>query len=94
MATMLWKTLFISKEIDTNPVDFITLSLQAMVELQSANKPNILYKLAFCIGTKQPGSNTTLFPMYRMPFGLVQYQIDFFSCTNISQISYTQRFTQ
>jgi hypothetical protein len=49
MATMLWKNLYLSKNIDTNPLDFVHLSLDAMVELQRANKPNILYKLAYCI---------------------------------------------
>jgi hypothetical protein len=57
-----------------------------MVELQRANKPNILYKLAYCIATKKPGTTEPLFPLDRMPFGLVQHQIEFFSSTNVSQV--------
>ena len=72
--------------IATNPTDFIALSLNVMMLLQQVNKSNIVYKLAYCLGTKRPGSDQPLLPLERMPFGLIQYQVDFFSCINISQV--------
>ena len=72
--------------IDSNPGDYAKLSLNAMSNLQFNNKPNIMYKLAYCLATKRSGAEDYLFPMSRMPFGMVQYQIEFFSCTNISQV--------
>ncbi|KAK3712315.1 hypothetical protein QZH41_017251, partial [Actinostola sp. cb2023] len=36
---------------------------------------------------KRSGIEEPLFPLDRMPFGLVAYQIEFFACTNIMQIS-------
>ena len=69
--------------IDTNPSDFVTLSLTSMKVLQEHNKSNLLYKFAYCLGSNQPGTEKPLFPLNRMPFGLVEYQIEFFSCTNM-----------
>ena len=86
IATKLWKVLFTAYNINTNPADFIVLSLNAMLLLQQANKSNIVYKLAYCLGTKRPGSDQPLLPLEPMPFGIIQYQVDFFSCTNISQV--------
>ena len=86
IATKLWKVLFTAYNINTNPADFIALSLNAMLLLQQANKSNIVYKLAYCLGTKRPGSDQPLLPLEPMPFGIIQYQVDFFSCTNISQV--------
>ena len=74
--------------IDTNPADFASLSVKAMEVLQSHQKNNLLYKFAYCIATTRPGSKEMLFPLNRMPFGLVEYQIEFFASTNIVQVRY------
>ena len=74
--------------INTNPGDFATVSVKAMKVLQENGKNNLLYKFGYCIATTRPGSEEPLFPMNRMPFGLVEYQIEFFSSTNIAQVGY------
>ena len=74
--------------IDTNPANFATLSVKAMKVLQDNNKSNLLYKFAYCITTSRPGSKELLFPIHRMPFRLVEYQIEFFSSTNVTQVGY------
>ena len=74
--------------IDTNPANFATLSVKAMKVLQGNGKSNLLYKFAYCITTSRPGSKELLFPIHRMPFGLVEYQIEFFSSTNVTQVGY------
>ena len=56
-----------------------------MVLLQENNKSNLLYKFAFAICNKDPVTNYSIFLMDHMPFGL-EYQIEFFSCTNINQV--------
>eukprot|EP00112_Aurelia_sp_Birch-Aquarium-sp1_P015505 Seg3441.2 transcript_id=Seg3441.2/GoldUCD/mRNA.D3Y31 product="hypothetical protein" protein_id=Seg3441.2/GoldUCD/D3Y31 len=70
--------------ITSNPRDFASLSISAMLELQGANKPNLVYQWVKCI-LRRTGASALL-PVNRMPFGLLQYQMEFFSCTNISQI--------
>lgn len=74
--------------INTNPGNFATLSVKAMKVLQEHGKNNLLFKFGYCIATTRPGSEEPLFPINRMPFGLVEYQIEFFSSTNIAQVSY------
>ena len=73
---------------NTNPGDFATVSVKAMTVLQENGKNNLLYKFGYCIATTRPGSEEPLFPMNRMPFGLVEYQVEFFSSTDIAQVGY------
>jgi len=74
--------------INTNPANFATLSVKAMKVLQENGKNNLLYKFGYCIANTRPGSEEPLLPINRMPFGLVEYQIEFFSSTNIAQVGY------
>ena len=70
--------------IDTNPKNFATLALAAMSTLKANKKPNLVYKWCECLVRKE--SQKPVLEMSKMPFGLIQYQIEFFSCTNTSQI--------
>ncbi|XP_031572632.1 uncharacterized protein LOC116306685 [Actinia tenebrosa] len=72
--------------ITTNPSNFASLALKAIMVLEEHGKSNLLYKFAYCLATNPPGISRPLFDPTRMPFGLVEYQIEFFSCTNITQI--------
>ena len=47
--------------------------------LKKNNKNNIMYKFALALCKPKPGTDEPVFPMDRMPFGLVEYQIEFFS---------------
>ncbi|XP_078621591.1 uncharacterized protein LOC144887927 isoform X2 [Branchiostoma floridae x Branchiostoma japonicum] len=76
-----------AKNISTYPTDFFSKSINAMSTLQEHNKPNILYKFAHILSTNRPGTSTPLLQIDRMPFGLLQYQMEFFSATNVHQVS-------
>ena len=69
--------------IDNNPADFPTRALDVMVNLQSSGKPNLLYKWCQCLCNEQ-GKPSLDFN--RMPFGMLQYVIEFFSCTHVAQV--------
>lgn len=86
IANVSFLKLAVKNGIDTNPADFASQSIRAMKRLQEHGKNNLLYKFAFCIANTRPGSDVPLFPLKRMPFGLVEYQIEFFSATNIAQV--------
>ncbi|XP_078370232.1 uncharacterized protein LOC144653971 [Oculina patagonica] len=90
IANMTFLKLAIKNGIDTNPADFASKSIRAMKRLQEHGKNNLLYKFAFCIANSRPGSDVPLFPLDRMPFGLVEYQIEFFAATNIAQVCFCQ----
>ena len=86
IANMSFLKLAIENGIDTNPADFASQSIRAMKRLQENGKNNLLYKFAYSIANNRPGSDAALFPLERMPFGLVEYQIEFFSATNVAQV--------
>lgn len=69
--------------IDSNPGDFATVSLRAMLTLQQNAKPNLVYKWSRCLHNEEEKSSLDF---ERMPFGLIQYCMEFFSCTHVSQV--------
>ena len=78
--------LAVQNGINSNPANFAEIAVQAMKHLQEKGKSNLMYKFAVCIATNRPGSNDSLFTLDRMPFGMVEYQIEFFSATNVMQV--------
>ena len=75
------------KGITSNPRSFIQLSLEAMKRLEDNNKVNLVFK--FCQGLAQdrPDKSGPLIPIHRMPFGLLQHCIEFFTCTSVMQVT-------
>jgi hypothetical protein len=58
---------------------FATKSLKAMESLQEEKRPNSLYKLACILSQSKMALD-------RMPWGLIQYQIDFFAANHINEV--------
>ena len=75
------------KGITSNPRSFIQLSLEAMKRLEDNDKVNLVFK--FCQGLAQdrPDKSGPLIPIHRMPFGLLQHCIEFFTCTSVMQVT-------
>ena len=46
--------------IDSTPADFVSRSVAAMKLLQVSGKGNLLYKFAYCLTEKRPGTETPL----------------------------------
>ncbi|XP_078605180.1 uncharacterized protein LOC144878460 [Branchiostoma floridae x Branchiostoma japonicum] len=76
-----------ARGINTYPTDFFSRSLDAMTTLQDSNKPNLMYILARILTEKRPGTSIPLLQLDRMPFGMIQYQLQFYNATNVHQIS-------
>lgn len=87
LLNKLFLQLALAHNITSNPSNFCSLSIKAMELLQKNNKNNLLYKFASAVCNTKPGTDEPVFPMDRMPFGLVEYQIEFFSCTHIRQVN-------
>ena len=68
------------------PGDFMALSLKAMNNLKESGRRNVLYELALGLGSLRP-DGTPLFPIDRMPMGLLEYMVNFFASSNISEVS-------
>ena len=86
IANLCFMQLVVHAGIDSNPADYISRSLTAMKALKDWGKENLLYKFAFCLAEKFPGTERPILEMDRMPFGLIEYQLLFFSCTNMMQV--------
>ena len=76
-----------------NPVNYVSLSLEAMKTLSVISQSSLICKFVYMPGTKRPGSVEPLMPIDRMPFGLMQYQIEFFSSTNVMQVQNLHNLT-
>ena len=79
----LFLTLAKETGITSNPLTFLSTSLKGMKFLQDNGKPNLISKWSRCIWG--PDGKPKL-DIHRMPFGLIEYQIEFFSCTNVNQV--------
>ncbi|KAI8499091.1 hypothetical protein Bbelb_235440 [Branchiostoma belcheri] len=83
----LFSSVAVARNINTYPTDFFSKSIHAMNTLQDNNKPNLLYRFAQILSTNRPGTNIPLLQLDRMPFGLIQYQLEFYSSTNVHQVT-------
>ena len=68
--------------------DFLSLFIRASHHLKSCNRINVVYGLAKVIGTLRPDRTDSLMPAKRMPMGLVEYLVQFFSADNLIKVSY------
>lgn len=65
----------------------VSTTLNSMTELSKAgHNPYLVGKFAQCIATKRPGSSESLMPLSRMPFGMIQYQVEFFTAAHVSKV--------
>ena len=81
--------LAVSAGITSNPRNFGSNSIKAMARLQRENKPNLVYKFSEML-TSQKFLNVTepVVKLDRMPFGLLDYTIQFFTCSHVKQVNY------
>jgi hypothetical protein len=66
---------------------FVSLSIQAMKTLKKKGKPNAIKDFVKCLGLTRLDSQEPLMPVDRMPFGLIQHQIQFFCASDIRQVN-------
>lgn len=78
--------------ITTNVLNFPQLSLNAMKKLQDLDKTNTVYNLSKVISESRPDGSDSLMPLKRMPFGMVQFIVDFFASTNVMQVTIVRFF--
>ena len=69
------------------PKEIINCTIDAMKTLAQAGKePYIIHRFAQCIAQKRANSCESLMPLDRMPFGLIEYQINFFTASDCRQV--------
>ena len=75
------------KGITSNPRTFVQLSQEAMKRLEDNSKVNLVFKFCQGLALDRPDKSGPLKPIHWMPFGLMQHCIEFFTCTNVTQVS-------
>ena len=68
------------------PSDFVRLCCKAMKTLHENGKRNILYHLARGLGIEREDCSGPRLPIDRMPFGLLSYSIQYFSCDTVNNL--------
>ena len=75
-----------SRGINPVPHRYIRNSLSAMSYLQSRKKCNILDGTAYVFGNLKADKSDSRFPTNRMPFGLLEHCINFYSANSSSEV--------
>ena len=73
--------------------DFLWKSLSAMKVLHSESKHNLLYHLSRCFLLEEENGSTRM-PLNRMPYGLIDYNIRFFSSTSSNKLGLEEHYAQ
>ena len=63
-------------------------NFSAMVTLREASKnPDLVLNFAKCIYDKRSGTDNSLMQLNRMPFALIEYQIQFFTASYVNTVN-------
>ena len=68
------------------PDDFAKLCLQSMEHLKQVGRYNVVYGLIQGLGIMREDKSDSRFPSRRMPMGLLEYMISFYSAPSINQV--------
>ena len=81
--------------LTSTAMGFVRLSLEAMRRLELNDKVNLVIKFRQGFANERPDKSGPLIPLPQMPFGLLQYCIEFFTCANVMQVTlFHQMYTQ
>ena len=86
-------SLAVSNGLCSNQKYFVSNSIKAMKRLSSSDKPNLVYKFSQMLNLqKADNPMEPVIQLDRMPFGLLEYVIQFFTSVNINQVQSVQLF--
>lgn len=68
------------------PADFIELAVKGMECTHRADRSNVIYLLSKALGTTLPDGSDSLLPVSRMPMGLLEYIVNFFTASSTNHV--------
>ena len=68
------------------PLDFLELVAGGVQHLHEARRSNVIYSLAKAVGTMRKDGSDSLLPARRMPMGLMEYAVTFFTVSSIQKV--------
>ena len=72
--------------------DFLKLVVQGIEHLHASGRTNVIYLLAKALGTTLSDGSDSLLPTSRMPMGLVEYIVSFFTASSVQQVKHCSVF--
>ena len=70
------------------PHDLLKLLVLGMERLKNAGRKNVIYLLAKALGTPRPDGSDSLLPVSRMPMGLLEHMVNFFTASSVQQVGF------
>ena len=71
------------------PENFLELAINGMQHLRDSGRSNVIYLMAKAVGTMRSDKSDSLLPVKRMPMGLVEYIVNFFTTSSIQKVLHT-----
>lgn len=68
------------------PEGFLELAIRGMQHLHGSGRSNVIYAMAKAVGTMRRDNSDSLLPVKRMPMGLVEYIVNFFTSSSIQKV--------
>ena len=68
------------------PDDFLELVASGVQHLHQEKRTNVIYSLAKAVGTMRVDGSDSLLPAKRMPMGLIEYAVSFFTVSSVQKV--------
>ena len=68
------------------PSNFLELVVKGMKRLHDGGRSNVIYLLAKALGTTRSDGSDSLLPVSRMPMGLLEYMVNFFTASSTNKV--------
>ena len=64
----------------------LKLAAEGMKHLDQSKCTNVIYFLAWALGTMRDNKSDSLLPAKRMPMGLIEHSVNFFNADHINEV--------
>jgi hypothetical protein len=68
------------------PSDFLELVARGMQHLRQKGRTNVIYSMAKAVGTMRSDGSDSLLPTARMPMGLIEYAVNFYTVSSVQKV--------
>ena len=68
------------------PSDFLELVVRGMKHLHDTSWTNVIYTMAKALGTMRSDGSDSLLPTARMPMGLIEYIVNFYTASSVQKV--------
>ena len=67
--------------------EFLELAARGMQHLHEKGRTNVIYSMVKAVGTMHSDGSDSLLPAERMPMGLIEYAVNFFTASSVQKVN-------